>query len=163
MYFPTVDTQSPHPVSSSDQRYKGFHHYKMDPKFRVSVLSTWRLEAGEPFFLMVSKEDNVPVIKVLNQGAYEEKVNLVKASAKPQPEKNALLGRLAMLSHEATINDQGKLSVPKDMSEKAAIAADSDVVLIGRGNYFAICSKPNFETLFNNESDMPIEDDLGIF
>ena len=134
----------------------------MDPKFRVSILSTWRLEAGETYFLLLSKEEDIPVVKVFNQDAYDEKVNLVKESNKTQPEKNRLLGRLAMMSREATLNEQGKLLVPKDLSEQADIAADSDVVLIGRGNHFAICSKKNFEVFFSTEAE-PIEDDLGIF
>jgi DNA-binding transcriptional regulator/RsmH inhibitor MraZ len=68
-----------------------------------------------------------------------------------------------MLCREASLNDQGKLLVPKDLSEKAGIIADSDVVLAGRGIHFEIWSKENFELVLEIETSHESDDDLGIF
>jgi DNA-binding transcriptional regulator/RsmH inhibitor MraZ len=106
----------------------------------------------------------MPVVKVLSVEAYNEKVALVKDSDKSPADKGQLLGKLAMLCREVTLNDQGKLLVPKDLSEKAGIAADAEVVLAGRGIYFEIWSKSNFEVVLSIESRVAEkEDDLGIF
>jgi MraZ protein len=148
---------------TDDQRYKGFNPYKMDPKFRVSVPTAWRPEANAPLFLQFSISHELPVVKVLSEDAYNEKVALIKGSSKTPAEKSAYLGKLAMLCREVTLNDQGKLLVPKDLSEKSGIAAESEVVLVGRGNYFEVWSKTNFEVVLAIESRPVVDDDLGIF
>ncbi len=135
----------------------------MDPKFRVSVQPSWRPEVGAPLFLLFSKEYEMPVVKVLTQAAYNERVELIKGSDKTPKEKNAKLGKLAMLSREVMLNDQGKLLVPKDLSEKAGITADSDVMLAGRGIHFEIWSKTNFDKVLEIETGQEEDDDLGIF
>lgn len=150
-------------MSNTNQRYKGFKPAKMDPKFRVSVQPSWRPEVGAPLFLLFSKEHEMPVVKVLSQEAYNERVELIKASDKTPAEKGKTLGRLAMLCREVTLNDQGKLLVPKDLSEKAGIAADSDVMLAGRGIHFEIWSKTNFDKVLEIETSQEEDDDLGIF
>jgi len=150
-------------MSSNHQRYKGFKPFKMDPKFRVSIPTAWRPEAGKPLFLLFSKAHEMPVVKVLSQEAYDEKVELVRSSDKTPAEKGKMLGKLAMLCREATLNDQGKLMVSKELSEKAQIAADSDVMLAGRGIHFEIWSKANFDKVLEIETGQDDEDDLGIF
>ena len=150
-------------MSSSHQRYKGFKPFKMDPKFRVSIPPSWRPEAGASLFLLFSKEHEMPVVKVLSQDAYDERERIIKASDKTPGEKDKLLGKLAMLSREVTLNEQGKLLVPKDLSEKAGIAAESEVVLAGRGIHFEIWSKANFDRKLEIETSEAVDDDLGIF
>lgn len=135
----------------------------MDPKFRVSVLASWRPEAGVPLFLLFSRDHEMPVVKVLSQEAYNERVVTIQGSDKTPAEKGKLLGKLAMRCREASLNEQGKLLVPKDLSEKAGITADSDVFLVGRGIYFEIWSKANFDTMLELETSEEIDDDLGIF
>ena len=151
-------------VSSTNQRYKGFTPYKMDPKFRVSIPPLWRPEAGSSLFLLLSSQHGMAVVKVLSQEAYNEKVELIQGSTMTPKVKSDKLGRLAMLSREAFLNDQGKLLVPKEMSEKAGIAAEAEVVLVGRGIFFQIWSKANFATVLEIESGQADDDDeLGIF
>lgn len=135
----------------------------MDPKFRVSVPTGWRPEAGGSLFLLFSKEHDMPVVKVLSQAAFDEKVQRINASDKTPAERDKLLGKLAMLCREVTLNDQGKLLVPKDLSEKAGIQADSDVMLAGRGMHFEIWSKANFDKVLEIETSQDEDDDLGIF
>ena len=135
----------------------------MDPKFRVSVPTGWRPEAGGSLFLLFSKEHEMPVVKVLSQAAFDEKVQRINESDKTPVERDKLLGKLAMLCREVSLNDQGKLLVPKDLSEKAGIQADSDVMLAGRGMHFEIWSKANFDKVLEIETSQDEDDDLGIF
>ncbi len=150
-------------MSNPQQRHKGFHPYKMDPKFRVSVPIGWRPEAGGSLFLLFSRHHDMPVVKVLSQDAFDEKVHLINTSDLTPAEKNKKLGKLSMLCREVTLNDQGKLLVPKDLSEKAGIAADSDVVLAGRGIHFEIWSESNFDKVLEIETAEDDDDELGIF
>lgn len=150
-------------VNRIAQPYKGFKAAKMDPKFRVAIQPTWRPEGGAWLYLMLSKAHEMPVVKVLSQEAYNEKVELIQSSGNSPREKTAMLGKLAMLSREAALNDQGKLLVPKDLSEQAGIVAEAEVMLAGRGNYFEIWSKANFATVLDIETKQEAADELGIF
>lgn len=146
-----------------NQRYTGFHPYKIDPKFRVSVQASWRPEVGTSLYLLFAKDQGLPLVRVLSKEAYSHKVSVINESDKTPGEKSKLLAKLALLSREATVNEQGKLLVPKDLSEKAEIAPDSDVILAGRGMNFEIWSKANFDTYLAHLTGEDAEDDLGIF
>lgn len=135
----------------------------MDPKFRVSIRPDWRPELGEPLFLMFAKRHGMPLVRVLSQDAYNEKVELIQGSDKTPADKGDLLGRLATFSREVVLNDQGKLLVPKDLSEKAGIEADSEVTLVGRGIHFEIWGSSNFDKVLEIEISNQQDDDLGIF
>lgn len=150
-------------MSITSQRYKGFKPFKMDPKYRVSIPTGWRPEPGASLFMMYASQHDMPFVKVLSQEAYDEKVALIQNSEKTPAEKGRMLGKLAMFSREASLNDQGKLLVPKDLSERAGIAAESEVMLAGRGIHFEIWSIANFEVKLGLEMAQEEDDDLGIF
>ena len=142
----------------------GYTPYKMDPKHRVSIPPAWRPAAGEVLFLLSSKTHDMPVIKVLSARAYNDRKETVKNSPDLTPAKKlAKLGQLAMLCRVASVNDQGKLLVPKDLSEAAGIAAESDVVLAGRDLHFEVWSKENHLRVLEIEMNPDDDDGLGIF
>jgi DNA-binding transcriptional regulator/RsmH inhibitor MraZ len=134
----------------------------MDAKYRVSIRPDWRPPYGEKLYLLFSQTHEMPMVKVLNQRAYAKRVETINASELSPAKKNALLGSLAMLCREATVNDQGKLHVPKDLSEKAELAADSDVMVVGRGMHFELWNKAYFERALEIEMAQVDQDELGV-
>lgn len=104
----------------------------------------------------------MPVIKVLSQADYDRRVQIVNDSDLSPAKKAAKLGSLAMLCREVTLNDQGKLLVPKDLSEKAEIQPDSEVTLVGRDTNFEIWNKRNFDRALEIEMNQDDNDELGI-
>ncbi len=149
-------------MSTAEQSYMGYTPYKMDPKYRVSIPTAWRPAAGEVLFLLSSKTHGMPVIKVLSEKAYNERKEIVKNSDLTPAKKTAKLGQLSMLCRVASVNDQGKLLVPKDLSEGAGIAAESEVVLAGRDLHFEVWSKENHARVLEIEMNPDEDDDLGI-
>lgn len=157
--------QPPPPLNSIHQRYKSFQTYKVDGKFRVSVPPGWRPDAGAPLFLQISNSHGMPMIKVLSQDAYDDRVRLIMESDYKPVKKQTLLGKLAMHIKETTLNEQGKLLIPKELSTYAAIEPDSEIRLAGRGMHFEIWNKENHQRLIDIElnSNEDEEDELGIF
>jgi MraZ protein len=149
-------------VSTADHTYLGYSAYKMDPKYRVSIPTGWRPAVGETLFLLSSKTHGMDVIKVLSQEAFDQRVKTVKESSLTQAEKTALLGSLSMLSRVASVNDQGKLLVPKELSEGAGIAAEAEVMLVGRGLHFEVWNKENHAKVLEIERAQAGVDSLGI-
>lgn len=162
MYFGPEFRRKHCQVITLEQRYMGYTAYKMDPKFRVSIPTAWRPAAGEALYLLSSKTYDMPVIKVLSQEAFNERVETVKNSELTPAKKTAMLGRLSMLCRVASVNDQGKLLVPKELSEAAGMSAEDEVVLAGRGMHFEVWSKTNHARVLEIEMTPDEEDDLGI-
>lgn len=150
-------------MNTTNQRHKGNHAYKVDPKYRISILTSWRPEPGGILNLQLSTDRDLPMIKVLDEEAYGELVERVKSSGKPPREQSELLRLLAMRCREVTLNDQGKLLIPKDLSEKAGIAPEGTVILAGCGIHFEIWSKENFDQFMKITGSEHQADDLGIF
>lgn len=150
-------------MEAVNQRHKGHHAYKVDPKYRISILSSWRPENGGILNLQLSSDHGLPMIKVLDEVAYGELVNRVQTSDKSPREQAELLRGLAMRCREVTLNDQGKLLIPKELSEQAGIAPEGTVILAGCGIHFEIWSKENFDELIRITSSEQQADDLGIF
>ena len=133
----------------------------MDPKNRVSIHPDFRPAAGEKVFLLSSETYEMPVVRVLNQEDYDRRVAIVKNSGKDEKEKNRLLGVLASWCREASINEQGKLLVPKDLIEETGIETEGTVWLVGRQRYFELWTEANYVRLRKIEK-AEANDDLGI-
>lgn len=154
----------PHSVNLTNQRYRSFVTYKVDAKYRVSIPPHWRPEAGGMLFLQISKNHEMPMIKVLSQEAYDDNIQRIIDSDNTPKKKQYLLGKLAMHVKETTLNEQGKLLIPKELSTYAGIQPDSEIRLAGRSSHFEVWNKENHQRLveieLNAEDD---DDDLGIF
>lgn len=151
-------------MTTNYERYMGEKALKMDPKYRVSIQSSWRPEQGVPLYLQHGESHGMGFIKVLSREAYLERVERVQLSDKSVADKSKLLRMLASSCRDASINEQGKLVVPKEVSEKAGISADSDVVLLGCGIHFEIWSKDSYDKVHALDTAKLAElDDLGIF
>lgn len=104
------------------------------------------------------------MIKVLSQEAYDDRVRRVIESPYSPGKKQELLGKLAMHIRETTLNEQGKLLIPKELSNYAGINRDSEIRLAGRGDYFEIWNKENHTQQIAIElgTRTPEEDELGL-
>ncbi len=101
------------------------------------------------------------MLKVLTRQGYMERVEIVEKSDKDEATKRQLKGRLAMLCREVSINEQGKMLIPKDLSERAEIKPDSEIMLVGRHGHYEVWNRLHFERW--EELEMNQRDDLGIF
>lgn len=145
------------------QQYKGSFPYKTDAKNRVNVVPGWRPVAGEAFNLMPSISEGVKIIRVLTQEAFEYRVERIKQHASTPKEESQLKTRLVRLLREVSVNDQGKLLIPRDLAEHAGITPDSEVMMSAGDSHFEIWNRANFDKAFGL-SAVPEEDDhLAIF
>ncbi|WP_193213409.1 MraZ N-terminal domain-containing protein [Luteolibacter marinus] len=149
-------------MSSLAKVYESHFDYKMDPKYRVSIPVDWRPETEEtPVRLQLSKEHDLPVIKVFTEEEFEKKFVQVAESSLTPAKKQQIVGHLRMMSKKATISSQGKLTVPKDWSEKVGLKAEGQVILGGRDNHYLICPQDTFDKITELEFGMD-DGDLGV-
>ena len=149
-------------MSSTSKVHESHFDYKMDPKFRVSVPVEWRPETEEtPIRLQLSKEHDLPVIKVYGEAEFDLKFEQVEKSDLTPAKKQQIVGHLRMMSKKVTVSSQGKLSVPKDWSEKIGLKADSAVILAGRGPFYMLCTPDTFDKITDIELGMD-DGDLGV-
>ncbi len=147
-------------MSKTGQPYLGFKPYTIDSKYRIGVPPAWRPDGDEVQYLMYSRTHGMPMLKVLSKEGYEERVAIINNSDKDEAGKRDLRGRLAALCREVSINEQGRMLIPKDLSEKSEITSDSEIMLVGRHGHYEVWHKPHFERA--QEIEMNQQDDLGV-
>ncbi len=162
MYQSTTDTLSDFLVSTAAQCNKGTYTYKMDPKFRVSIPPQWRPAGGEVLHLLKSKTHGMPMIKVLSLEAFQHRMDTIENSDLNAAQKYDLIGRLSANSRPATLNDQGKLLIPKELSDEIGILAETEISLVGRGLHFEVWNKDNYAEAVAIESDSKEFAHLGV-
>jgi MraZ protein len=113
-------------------------------------------------FLVPKVTHELPLLSVLSRLAYDNEIGQMIASDPPGKAMKVRLGRWIMLCRELSISQQGKLLIPKDLCERAGLAAESDVMLVGRRDHFEIWSVENFDRAREIESRELQADDLGI-
>ncbi|PAW60142.1 MAG: hypothetical protein B9S37_10630 [Verrucomicrobiia bacterium Tous-C3TDCM] len=123
----------------------GFQEHKMDSKFRVSIPVAWRPQEGEQLILQETDRYGFKYIRVLTVGAFAQ---IEKEISETQGVDIGDIREAIEILYEGilavTINNQGKLLIPKDWSTRANISAESNVILVGRGRYFDICNADDY-------------------
>jgi DNA-binding transcriptional regulator/RsmH inhibitor MraZ len=145
------------------QQYKGSYPYKTDAKNRVNVVPGWRPAPGEVFNLMPSISEGVNIIRVLTQEAFEYRVERIKEHASSPKEESQLKTKLVRLLREASVNDQGKLLIPRDLAEHAGITPDSEIMMSAGDSHFEIWNRAQFEKAFGLAAVAEEDDHLAIF
>ena len=147
-------------------KYNGFQEHKVDPKYRVAIPVAWRPEEGEQLILQESSRQGTPYIRVLTLAAFAE----MEQNIRQHPDRSAGQIREALEWLYAgilpvTVNNQGKLLIPKEWSTRAHIAAESSVMLVGRGNYFDIYSSADYAKVNDTQKARVLDGfgDLNIF
>jgi DNA-binding transcriptional regulator/RsmH inhibitor MraZ len=149
-------------MSSSAKVHESHVDHKMDPKFRVSIPVEWRPATDKtPIRLQLSKEHELPVIKVYSEEEFDLKFEQVANSTLSQARQKQIVGHLRMMSKKAVVSEQGKLTVPKDWSEQIGLEAEGLVILAGRGPYYMLCAPSIFEQIKQIEQGMD-DGDLGV-
>lgn len=150
-------------MSTHLKSYTGFKPYSIDSKFRVAVPPAWRPPPDAIIYLLPSKKYEMPMIQVITVEEYQDRMALIANSDLPLDRKRHHRGVLASRCREASVNEQGKLLVPKDLATRTEIAPDSEVVLVGRETYFEIWAKPFHDRALVYEDTQGNEDNLGTY
>lgn len=129
--------------------FEGVYDFKLDAKFRVSVPSEWRPGRGEalPLRLLKWRAYEVPVLKALTDEAFVAMVASIDASEQSAGVKSQRKGLLYSRNTPVTINDQGKVLIPKKLASEQGLEAGGAVHLYGRGTNFDIVSPRDHDAL----------------
>ena len=150
-------------MSTQPQQYRGFKPYSIDSKLRVAVPPAWRPPLGTIVYLLPAKVYEMPMIQVLTTEEYDSRIAKLETSTLDEARKNHHRRVLASRCREASINDQGKLLVPKDLATRAEIAPDSAVVLVGVERYFEIWAKHFHDRSVDIEDGQANDDNLATY
>ena len=152
-------------MSSNGHSLGGGYPYKMDAKCRVSIPADWRADIGEGLLrLMESSNEGYPTLRVLTEFEFEKILNEIDdfdwVPAKKRKARGLVFERIV----KAHFNDQGKLSIPKQLCDRPGLVAGEGLYLVGRGHYIEILNEENYlkvkaaSEVFEDEMS-----ELGIF
>lgn len=142
--------------------YLGTKTYQVDSKYRVSILPAWRPDPDALVLLQLSAQEGLPVLKVLNQEAYDARVEVLRRAEIPEGVRSAILGALAASCRVGSISDLGKLTIPKDLAEQAQIAPEAEVELVGRDGHFEVWNKNHYQEIKIKEAALREKYVLGV-
>ena len=143
--------------------YNGSQSYKTDAKNRVTVKAGWRPPSGDPVYLMASTSEDVNIIKVLTAGAVQHRIEIFEDKVTDTKKLAKLKTQLKRVLRDSSINDQGKLLIPRDLAAHANISPDSEVMLSAGDSHFEIWPKDKYEELFGTVAVPEEEDEFGVF
>jgi DNA-binding transcriptional regulator/RsmH inhibitor MraZ len=147
-------------VGVPNHSFEGVFDFKLDAKVRVSVPSEWRPSRGDALVLRLLRWQTygVPVLKALTDEAFEAMIGSIdndpdlKAGQKGQKK-----GLLYSLNTPVTINEQGKLLIPKKVAEENGLSSGGAAHLYGRGTNFDIVSPRDHAAMNEAEARMLTE------
>ncbi len=113
-------------------------------------------------YLMFSKSHDLPCLKVITKADFQRRINDVLNSDRPADEKARFEGALAAKCREASLNEQNKLTIPKDLCDRANLKAEHEVYLVGRNRHFEIWSPEHFQKVEEIENAMIGNDPFGV-
>lgn len=153
MYFGARQgTQATQFMAIQIQAQRGIIEHKLDAKGRVSVPVTWRPEAGASVFLLRATSYGQPTLRVLSEAAFSKKLQQIEGAESLTPrQKDNATGMMYANSIEASVNEQGKLLIPKAWAEERELMLPGAVTLVGRGNHFEMLSPANAEAMLAAE------------
>lgn len=143
----------------------GVYPYKMDAKCRVSIPVDWRGEIGGGLLrLLEASNEDQPIIKVLTESEFERILNDIEAREWSPAQKRKARGIVFERIVKTHLNDQGKLSIPKQFCERPGLVAGKGLYLVGRGDYIEISNEEShLKIKAASESFEEEMSELGIF
>lgn len=141
-------------MSVPTNSFEGVFDFKLDAKFRVSVPAEWRPGRGEavPLRLLKWKTHGVPVLKALTDEGFSAMIASIDNSDAPDGVKGQRKGVVYSRNTPVTINDQGKLLIPKKLAEEHGLGSGGAVHFYGRGTNFDIVSPRDHEAMQTAEA-----------
>ncbi|MBK1835307.1 hypothetical protein [Roseibacillus ishigakijimensis] len=139
------------------QSLEGVADHKLDTKYRVAVPAAWRPASGQSVQLRLLrwKHLKVPVLRAMTHEAFEALIESIATNGDvPTGIRNAQKQAVYGESTSVTLNDQGKLTVPKRTAEDFGFEAGGAVHLIGRGRAFDLVSPAHMEELREKEREI---------
>ncbi|MDQ8188697.1 hypothetical protein [Roseibacillus persicicus] len=117
--------------------------------------SAWRPASGQTVQLRLLKWKHlkVPVLRAMTQEAFEAVIESIASNAEVAPGvRNAQKQAVYAGSESVTLNDQGKLAVPKKTAQAHGLEAGESVHLFGRGAAFDLVAPKDVEELCEKEA-----------
>lgn len=140
------------PMSSTSQLCKlnGMFNHKIDSACRLALPADWRKTLdGEELSLSLSKDLDVPVLRLVTSRRHDEVIEKVRANpALNEQQKSAYLASISEKLRSVSLNTQNKLSIPKDLLLEGGFSPQSEVVLCGRPEGYADIFTPDNYALY---------------
>lgn len=136
---------------SSKLLFTGFQRVRVDSSLRLCLPADWRRHAWEHLYVILSRNNGHPVIKVITQEQFDEKMQVIMMSPNTPNQKYQLVAKLASLCRELTTDKRNRISIPPDLGEKLGLEKPGAVTLVGCGSHFEIWKPEEFEAFLEQE------------
>lgn len=145
-------------VSAIEHKFFGQKTYTLDSKNRIGVQPAWRPETSSEVILVYSKSNGVPLLKVITRELLAAHLAQIDNSESMNTaQKSAKRRNLAARCWDASINEQGKLLIVRELCDRLGLQPEGEVLQVGCDNYFEIWNKAHFD----EDDQLNLEDTLN--
>lgn len=144
-------------LSALKTSFEGEYQHKLDKKLRVSVPSSWRPTVGGTYGLRLLKWEvsGIPVIKALTDEAFTAAIQSIQENPDlTNGMKSRQKGVLHTHNQPVSVNEQGKMLIPKKFALDQGLEPDASIYLLGRGSFFEILNTQNYQSMMEKESEV---------
>jgi DNA-binding transcriptional regulator/RsmH inhibitor MraZ len=131
--------------------FSGFKSYTLDSRCRVTVQQSWRPAEGTEWVLLLSqrkKSSPYPYIRVItSEQLAAQRLRIANSQVMSDPQKQAMRRDLAARCWEGYLSEGGKLQLPQPLCKVMDLGPDTEVVQLGRDDFFEIHKAANFNYL----------------
>lgn len=121
----------------------GTFEHNMDSKNRVFVPARFREELGESFYYKLYPSEKYPSIQLYSKEEFkrqfEDPVNGISNLAK----KRNLLAQIYLGTDDATVDNQGRISIGSVIAKKAGL--EKRCIFVGFGSYVEVMSPEAYD------------------
>jgi DNA-binding transcriptional regulator/RsmH inhibitor MraZ len=132
--------------------FAGNKSVRLDSSLRLCIPADWRQFTGDLLYLLFSRRNGHPVIKVITRSSYDEKIALIMSHQRMDAQQKALMvSRLEHLIREVRLDKRNRMSIPSDLGEILGLEKPGEAMLVGCGNNFEIWRPEDFESFMGEE------------
>ena len=137
-------------MSAPDCPFKGFATLRVSSKRSVHLPRGWSNRLASPMFLCRNHNVRMPCIQVIPLAAWEERPK-TDPSRNLHGKKDHGAGFLSEDCRQVHFGPRPRLTLPRTWCEESGITCPGLVMLVGRGTFFDLWSKQNFDHFMKQE------------
>ena len=122
----------------------GTFEHNMDSKKRVFVPAKFREELGESFYYKLYPSDKYPSIQLYSKQEFKRQFeDPVSGISNPAKQRN-LLAQIYLGTDDATVDNQGRISISSVIAAKAGL--EKRCIFVGFGSYVEVMSPEAYDS-----------------
>ena len=138
----------------------GTFEHNMDSKNRVFVPAKFREELGESFYYKLYPSEKYPSIQLYSKEEFRRQFEDPVSGISNLAKKRNLLAQVYLGTDDATVDNQGRISIGSVIARKAGL--EKCCIFVGFGSYVELMSPDSYDKYLDKMCESNSEDEAAL-